>query len=357
MNDFSQAQKQPEINIFSYLCKSSDLKYITSDEKNALDIIYKISNTNLEQLLSTYSKKRLMSFIGAGISEPLGNLTWLNLMKSLRELKPDCAQIDEKSEEMYPDIAEEIYQFCVNQKKESDYINKIKEAVTPRKTFSTSTLAKLVLAVSNHLTTNIDLSLENAYKFVKDILSFYKISDIKWETYCLPNFPTVLKNTTSPCIYYLHGNVKEEKLILRKKEYLGFYPKDDFSQPDHDGIKVLLKQCYIESNILFIGFSFKDIYVKRMFNLISEEYERNQLIEKSIFITNKKHAEVSKILHFLLLPYEADRLLITNRNNKKEYNRHFFDELEKMQIKPIIYKDHTFVEILFDTFINKQKQI
>jgi len=304
--------------------------------------------------MDTYSYEKIVPFIGTGTSYPLGILDWPQLLNNLinecdKKFQIICSKKLNESDK-WPELAEDIYSHLGHDR----YQGIVQKGITPRVNSSTLSLLKIVLASRIQLTTNFDLSIEEAYKFF-NFMSSKQIVDktITLEKKYLPDLEEYPDDKTKNYLYYLHGNKDKKYFILKKSDYEMFYPSVSTGNPlvkRVQSLEILLRTVYINYNIVFIGFSFADKYLRDYFfklsNTLRMEEQNNH---KSLYNPSNIKVDTKKYIHFLLI--DADNLLYKADKAK------FFHEYENNNIYPIVYKSghHLFIEELFGELLSKVK--
>jgi hypothetical protein len=341
--DFAHAQSQID-NLYSYLYNDINRP-----------VIYTQSKDNLDNLFSTYNRRKMISFVGAGPSKPLGIPGWEDLLNRLSAVARDNGFNGKlpKDARMYPEFAQNIYNHFINTKGNAEiYFDIISQNM--RHTFNSTslTLVKMILAFDIHLTTNFDISIENAYKFLEFLFRFYKsyrIKEIqkKYKSYCVPNFEWITQ-VEKALIYYLHGNVSEDIYILKEDDYKTYYPLVSKSQQSVDSLEIFLKERFKNNNIVFLGFSFSDYYVKEFFFRVAKDIEKENFINSGFYSQSGQTYQPRKIKHFLIV--DAKVL------NTYGFDIHSF--FQEFNIYPVIYKEgkHIFLEELFEV-LSQWRQI
>jgi len=320
----------------NYLC---DEKHITAQNK-----------ANYELLISEFNRSEFASFLGAGVSKPLGISDWDNLIEDLCNEAKNMGFNETKPEDRntYPEFAERIFSFLDEKGKKSLYFDTINRRMTPPINSTSLTLVYLTLSLDTHLTTNFDRSVEYAYRFLADFSELLSATK-KYEkpvTYFLKDFNM---SSSGPSVYYLHGSIDEGIYILKKSDYDIFYPS--VSRKTDGAIKTLeecLKHHFVHKNIIFIGFSFEDPYVKSFFFDLAKEVENERRATDDFYGQGGRSCSHRELKHFLLIE-ESHKFI-------EEYGkRELFSKLKEYYLYPVIYKKdkHIFLEVLFKHLIRK----
>jgi len=300
---------------------------------------------NLKSLMELYSKDRTVSFIGAGVSKPLGIPDWEQLLNNLSK----CAnkyynfqsQLPQNSKE-WPAFAEKIYNEFNQNNNSQKYFEIVSERMKPQINTTTLTLVKLVLAINIHLTTNFDSSIENAYKFLNYLSEYFGESEMRidYRTYYIPDFS--FDTGSNPAIYYLHGNVEKNIYILKKSDYEKFYPSVSSITNSSKALEEFLKYYYKNKNIIFIGFSFQDYYIREFFLNLAKEIERENQIHMNLYRQSGGSYAIPEIKHFLIIG--------SGTSEFRKFGDEIFNNYQSFNIYPIIYhnEQHIFLEKLFE---------
>jgi NAD-dependent SIR2 family protein deacetylase len=282
------------------------------------------NDTNIKSLNAKYLQgKKIALFIGAGASVPLGIDDWETTLIKLG----DKAGIDKKliMQKLYsteynfrnhnddslnynpvfngPEVASEIYSTINDQE---FYVNLLSELFTPSSASYHSLHVKILqklkqntdLKLSTILTTNFDVAFEKAdaafgnSSINKQILPVFNQFD-------LGNDPTIV---------YLHGNLTREKYILRKEEYETYYPTisndNSIANVSHE-LEEFLSSIFRHVTLIFIGFSFQDVYFSNYF--IREQ----KIIQNEQIAYNKtyNHTHPREIIdHYVILDENKEKV-------------------------------------------------
>ncbi len=335
-------QSHPEV-----LNQVEDLSSFLYNEKGKQEIFMQ-SLKNLYTLQETYDYKKMVSFIGAGTSKPLGISDWEDLMKELRKKAEDDGfniKIPKGPYE-WPQAAQDIYDHFNKNGNINTYLDTISKNMTAKYNTTSMTLVNLVLAFNIHLTTNFDNSIEHAYTFLSG-LPGENVFKKNFEQHYLPDFEYKPTAGDSDLIYYLHGNTNTNTYIFKKSDYEMFYPRISGTTGSPDSLENFLKERYKYNNILFVGFSFSDYYVRKLFFGFAEEVERDNKKFTDFCNQSEQPYRAKEIRHFLVIDAK------TMEANKEITH----DILPRYNIYPIIYKDgnHVFIEKLGKTLSKRNE--
>ena len=306
------------------------------------------SKNNLEELLKLFSEDSFISFIGAGLSKPLGIGNWEELLNRLKKIVKDKFSIDikfNKESKNWPQLmASYIYNIFNRYNSDSLFYDELIKGLQPQNCSWTSIHFKLIQIFKIFLTTNFDATIEKAF------LDIEKRSPNKQ---CVPDFdPLELKKES---IVYLHGNKTKRIFIFKKEEYDQFYPSVSKIQNGSTVLEDFLKILYRKKCFIFFGFSFKDYYLKKYFENLAYRVERDELINEQLYKSSEEGYRKKKYKHFLVI--SENTFNIIDGKNKYEEIEKICTGFESINIKPIIYqKDyHVFIENLLDYLLKEKK--
>jgi len=328
---------------FTGLSYVEDLSFYLHNDMGDPEI-YNQSKKNLETLIELYNRATTVSFIGAGTSIPLGISDWEKLMRDLFEKAVASGYKGSFSTDPreWPQLAQQIYEYYESGGNLGAYFTTLSRGMTPRNNTTTLTLVKIVLAGNVHLTTNFDSSIENAYMFLDYLSRHYKTENLRkeYKLFFLPDFQIPIAKTSNCFIYYLHGSRDKSTYILKKSDYDIFYPSVSSSKNSVDSLENFLKGIYKNYCIVFVGFSFSDLYVRDFFFKLAKQIEKENKITGDFYNQSGQVYEVKKLKHFLIVDSKVS----------KDYGRKFHDTFQTFNIYPIIYKDgeHIFLERLYE---------
>lgn len=322
--------------------------YLISDRQNI---------DNMNSLIDLNKARKLVSFVGAGVSEPLGIGGWRELMKDLlnytkRTLKltVDLPEDLPDDPQEWPVLAEQIYEEHRKANSEEEYFSIISERMRPTKNSTSLTLINLVLILNTHLTTNFDNSIENAYKFLTYLSERFDQPTMRrnFDTRNLPEFGNYDRGNTA-LIYYLHGNRENDTYIIRKTDYDFYYPSVSGEKATNSSLEKCLEHYYRNSSIVFIGFSFQDNYVRQFFFKLAKDIERENASTRTWFNRQTLQSfQPDTIRHFLVID--------SNNSEFKNLKNKIFEKYKEFNIYPIVYKggQHIFLEKLFQNLAGGQ---
>ena len=217
----------------------------------------------LDESLSYFFDKKVILFIGSGISKIAGCYDWDTIIQKL--LNDDCLFKDigpkdfiesKKQNNEKIQFLEERYNKAGKEKK---FYGILREAITADPEIYNQKYIPFIKSLKNMnpfpiiLTTNIDSCLEDSKKFDFERI-YYEIDDFKKE------------NLVEDSIFHIHG-YKEKFLssLFSKKAYQRIYENNIFKNfVDY----VFLKYC-----IIFIGYSFNDNELRQL--ILNVRNERN----------------------------------------------------------------------------------
>lgn len=322
--------------------KNNDLYNLLYSNPENVEI-HNRSKKNLEDLIKIYNKKTMISFVGAGTSEPLGISDWNNLIKELQKLAKVKNFIGElpNNYEKYSEFVQEIFDFLKEKKCEKEYFNCIANKMSPSYNTTSLTLVNLILAIDTHLTTNFDNSIQYAYKFIEELSRYFQQPSLhkSCTSHFLPDFPYDKNENNKGRICYLHGNKDKNLYILKQNDYDQYYPSISLTNEPIPHLENFLSHCYRKYNIVFIGFSFRDKYVKKLFIKLAKDIEsENKRIDEHYAEGGSRYAS-DQPRHFFVIDSEVI----------KEIGENIL-KFEEINIFPIIYQEgkHIFLQRLFE---------
>ncbi|RXJ98675.1 hypothetical protein CRV02_13065 [Arcobacter sp. CECT 8989] len=283
----------------------------------------KISEKNFEILLEHYNNndKKLLPFLGSGISTPTGISNWVNLLVDLGKLTKkynNKESLEKMIKELgYPKTASIIKDEINNEDK---YKSFLVNQFEPKNTLTTSTIIKIMIKFFSVVTTNYDTTLEEAIKTINFIYSENSISNVEFNTQDLPDLSTSLllekKN-----IVYLHGYKRNKNFLLTENDYRYFYPSNYGGEGSED-LEEFLRSIIKDMNLVFMGFSFKDKDFMKFFKNRIEKIRLNR-VRNDTKGYQSKNVENS---HFAFIK-------LKDKGDEEQYKM-----LNDMNIKPIYYE-------------------
>ena len=281
------------------------------------------------KILSEISdKKNLIVFAGAGIPTTTGLPTWIDLLKRLKAKIEDdffSKDVEKASESEFPQLAQEIYEGFVAKHGDSGrekYLEALREILTPTN-WSHNACQLTILDTFKHIvTTNFDSTFEKAIEAYGRL----KNAEIPFQRHSLPIIDNSCFIQHERNLVYLHGNLADN-VILRKEDYERYYNSENHTLLD------FLKPIYKKSCLVFIGFSFNDLYFRKILTEIYSAIEKEDSSNKEFF--SSCTGKASCIQHYAFLKDNA-----TKHDTEKESFDSLCRELESIKIKVLKYKEH-----------------
>ena len=228
---------------------------------------YRSNETRFEKLTEIVSRKRIIPFVGAGLSIPCDNPGWRAFLLQLSErVNIDCVEIENRLNcGEYEEVAEELIAELgipgFNEIFDSTFLGS--------KNLRGSVLLLPELTIGSVITTNLDTILEDVFQNANYLFNEIVIGNQKSE------FIRALANGERH-ILKLHGNVKTtQSRVLTKSEYCGAYgsEKIDFSQPLPD----TLRRVFSHHTLLFLGSSLGPDRTMKLFHEVVKEIGESKL--------------------------------------------------------------------------------
>ena len=148
------------------------------------------------------------------------------------------------------------------------------------------------------VTTNFDNLLEETYEIKGKITGTRRR---KLKTQSLPNIELVdcFRRSKKQNVVYLHGHADEEHVVLTRQDYDDYYPSESGKPEGERVLENYLEYIYSNYTIVFVGFSFRDKYVRNHFKRIFR-----QLVKRDSRCQDKiGYRDVApQIKHYALLP-------------------------------------------------------
>ena len=223
----------------------------------------------LQNLAELIKQKKVLLFVGAGISASIGLPTWNSLMGRLGEMEGfentlfrshgDNMMLAEyvNKDTIYKELRK---QMCIS--KDTKEWEKLKQ----------SEIYKLLLELDFPIiyTTNFDTLLENYFDIQNhEYKKIVKISDLEKEGDC--------EEVTR--IVKFHGDIEfEESIVLSESQY---FERMDF----RSFLDILLQADMLKYHILFLGYSLSDINIKLLLYLMRKQLKQNGIDKKAFIFT------------------------------------------------------------------------
>lgn len=224
---------------------------------NNLSFLEKLANQEVyQQMRDLLFGGRMVAFVGAGCSVPLGYPTWTGLIRKMLE---KCIVRDQLRESRWRRLinaltekaGEQLLTLADECKKtlDIDYFELLEEEFAPKPEKKHTREHEYLFKLPFHrfITSNYDPCLDYALSAIRDDLN--KSFDYKDDR--MARF-AIHGDETRNLIFHCHGRHRpSQEIILTESDYQEHYEK----RPDYTQI---LRALFLSSNVLFVGFSLSD---------------------------------------------------------------------------------------------------
>lgn len=250
---------------------------------------------NIKDLARLINQKKVMLFIGAGISASIGLPSWNSLIGEL-------GQADDYDPDVFSEYGDNMllaeYSDGKGGKLQDIFKNKwdINKNPDLKKHLEESMIYKYIMELDCPViyTTNYDHMLEEYYKLKKRKL--HKIVKLNHFNSDEHNYPRIMK---------FHGDTEDmESIVLTESQY--------FKRMDYQSfMDIQLQADLLKYTVLFLGYSLADINIKQLLYLSRKRWENTKLENPSYIYTatpNYVQEEVFRNNHIVSISGdEADK--------------------------------------------------
>jgi SIR2-like domain len=242
-----------------------------------------------DALLALLRERRMLLFVGAGLSFELGYPLWNGYLDALqKELGADVPHTDDLLER-----AERIKQAFAEAKRRDDYLAHIQQTFGPTKQlpYTQLQLALVRLGFRGVITTNFDPSLENALSAQNLAASRSACTALDLgepRPFGIFDFlRSAGHGPTTEFVLHLHGvHDHPERIVLAASDYRerygDFVTEDPDGRPVHRTLDVMLRKVIwtllVTYPTLFVGFSLNDPALKHILRVVSTDFQRGRFL-------------------------------------------------------------------------------
>lgn len=263
----------------------------------------------LEEIVEYKMKRKLVFFVGAGVSSVSEYPNWNNLVKNMADKLSYNYELDSGGNAKFS--SEELLQipqmFCDNRGKK-EYLKEVHGQFTG--IYKPNEVHDLIMQLNPYhlITTNYDTLLEDA-------ANKYGIN------YSVINADNKISTSESQrYILKVHGDLEYDQFVLKEEDYLNY-------ENDYKLIDNIMKSIIATNLIVFIGYGLNDYNIKLILNWV-KQVQGSTFIEP-IFI----YTGVNKLSKIKLKYYKQRKIRIidTNRLVKvKDYKEKYIAILNKI---------------------------
>lgn len=248
----------------------------------------------IDELKEKYNSKKIIPFIGAGLSIPFNLKSWDDLISELKEsfLK----------ESLWPAIDEDLnlgeYQEAIDDVKKFGKISEqpIQEKIADSYSIELSDnlpdcnypdLLKDNFKI--YLTTNYD---ELIKSYIPGIRQFYSLTDYT------SNTQRLFEDKTGKHLFHLHGCVANpDSIVISSEKYKQLYTDEKFD--------TLMKAFSSNYSFLFLGFSFNDVFIKKLIQEHKHFFKgTHYILTRTGSFDARKKAELQKEFGLKTIEYD-----------------------------------------------------
>ncbi len=267
----------------------------------------------IEDLSSALNRKRLVIFVGAGVSKNSGLPTWGQMVQVFAE-KIGYPMEGRLATEEYIRIPQ--YYYCLDESEgHADYYSLIKSMIP--EDIQPNLLDYLICSLhpKHIVTTNFDTLLDQ-------VAGGYRV---------IREDRDLLTGISSHYLLKLHGDIRQpEKMVLKEDDYLQY-------SETHRLMETYLKSLLIGHVFLFVGYSLNDYNLKTFvswIDYIAKEMRVRKEMHKNYFFSSSLHAGKEylrkyyegkglEVIDLYQLPPEVDKraqsVLLSDELGRKTY--------------------------------------
>lgn len=254
--------------------------------------------SHIEIIANAYLERKLVIFVGAGVSMNSGLPSWDDLAKSSNKMLPlkqrtDLGTIGTKTKLLDHFEKFETYRL------RSVLFEHVKNELTKDNPIP-NFLHELIFDLANKtiVTTNYDNLLETYAQSQK--LNFVVINDEK----------KAINTTNKQCILKIHGDIDSHDIVITKSDYERYYKRGELRK------SVLISRTQLEgATLLFVGFSGTDPNIN---SILTRIYEQVEEYSPSIYMLISSSDIDANNLQLV-----KDKAIITISNvNKSEFDEY-----------------------------------
>ncbi|WP_266365393.1 SIR2 family protein [Tellurirhabdus rosea] len=217
--------------------------------------------SDIENIQKAIESKKLVVFVGAGVSMNSGLPSWNELVKQLKY----GIGIDDNDTTDPLQVAQIYY----NQKGHKEYIEKVRNLLFHKRGVYNELHDVIFDLNPEHvITTNYDNFLEQVIR--KRALPFSIIKEDK-------DFPY---SKNSNLLVKIHGDLDNDNFVLKEDDYLSY-------QDEHPLFDAFIKSIFSTKVVLFIGYGYSDpnlkIILHKVRNILGKDYQNSFLLTHSHF--------------------------------------------------------------------------
>jgi len=334
------------------------------------EVLHEWNKKELAPLINAIKNKKCILMLGPDASLAEENGTLLPLTKILAMRLAEGLSHDLKAQIDTSNLAQ-VSQYYIKAKKGNTLSYEVTNFYEDREVL-TSGLHRDLAALPFYLT--ITTTLDNM--FLEALKKEKKNPEVGWYNFRTPpQKPVVIKDSKEPLVFYLYGNLKEEKsLLLAESDFLNFLV--DLVSGDRPLQENILNELRDkEKFFLFFGFGFRHWHLRILMHVLKvcqkescsyalEQYESENLskmqLQETVFFFNNSDYNIHVLktdfhefarelrLEFEKAPYKSEEgentemgpeVFICHANEDKGYAKELNEKLKTAGLKPWLDKE------------------
>lgn len=223
---------------------------------------------DIKVIKNAINTKKLVVFVGAGISIDAGVPSWSKLID---EIKKDLDLPDSEKDFL------KIPQIYYNERQEKEYIEKIRNVLGHKKLKHNEIHEEIFELNPEHiLTTNFEDLLEQVIN--KKSLPFSVVKEDKDLPY----------SHNTKLLVKIHGDLDSTSFVLKEDDYLNY-------SNNHPLIEAFIKSVFASKVVLFVGYSYNDYNLKQIVqnvrNILGNNFQNAYLLstDKNAHASHKQY--------------------------------------------------------------------
>lgn len=331
------------------------------------------------EIFAKLASEGFVVFAGTGVTSATGIPSWVSLLKELQgkiREKVYTNDITDDESDVFPVIAQKLYDKFIEiagdeAKGKQAYLKAVRGCLETSDWDYGPAQLSILNVCKKIITTNFDSTFDDA---ISDYYRFRREKRPDFDVQALPKlkYMELLKREHS--LVYVHGRTAEN-IVFKKEDYERYYSIDPGKSKGSKTLRDFYKFLYQDHHILFIGFSFKDVYVKKLLEYIYKEVVADE--EANRQFSSSARSRLDDIEHYAFM-HDEYRAKITELRRKypegsKEYEKErgriesdrnkfkkLCSELADIKITVLKYKHHkeyrSWLNAIHDEIIKPEKE-
>jgi hypothetical protein len=285
------------------------------------------------EIFEKLARDGFVIFAGTGVTSATGIPSWVSLLRELQRKLGEQVYNDEITEDesdVFPVIAQKLYDKFVEiegdeGKGKQAYLKAVRECLETSDWDYGPAQLSIINVCKKIITTNFDSTFDDA---ISDYYRFRGEKRGNFDVQALPKLKYMELFKRDHSLIYVHGRTAEN-IVFKKEDYERYYSIDPGKSKSSRTLRDFYKFLYQDHHIIFIGFSFKDVFVKKLLQNIYKEVVADEKANRQF--SSSEHSRLDDVDHYAFMHDEYCAKITELRRKYPEGSQEYKREKNRLE--------------------------